>query len=161
MLALAIAVADQATKLWITAVLPFGAYHAGARIDVIPGFFHLVHLGNTGAAFGIFAGRSPWLAALGIVALGAIWWFRHQLELHRTWHAVAFGLLAGGILGNVVDRIRLGYVVDFLDFHFGSYAWPAFNVADSAITVGVGLYFLLTLFFHQPAGPAPPAERPR
>ena len=74
----------------------------------------------------------------------ALWLFRHSLQLHRPGSRVALGLIAGGIIGNLIDRIRLGSVIDFLFFYVGQYHWPAFNVADSAICIGVGLYIILT-----------------
>jgi signal peptidase II len=150
-LAVLVFVLDQVTKAAINATLPFNTYFEPGRVTVIPSFFHLVHVGNTGAAWGLFAGKSLWLAALAIVTLAAIYHFRRQLELVRTVVQVSFGLLCGGILGNLVDRIIRGHVVDFLAFSFGSFEWPAFNVADSAICVGVGLYLLQS--FREPRAP--------
>lgn len=133
---------DQVTKAWINSTLPFDSYFAPERITIIPGFFHLVHVGNTGAAWGLFAGKSLWLAVLAVATLTAIFVFRRELELSRTTVQVSFGLLCGGIVGNLVDRLVHGHVIDFLLFVFGRYEWPAFNLADSGICVGVGLYLL-------------------
>lgn len=144
---------DQATKLWIAATLPFNTYGAPGHIEIVPGFFHLVHVGNTGAAWSLLSGQSSLLALLALVALAAIFWFRHHLGLALLPVQISFGLLCGGILGNLLDRLRLGHVVDFLDFHFGSYIYPTFNVADSGIVCGVILYVLLNLRA-QPAAPA-------
>ena len=121
------------------------------RITVIPGFFHLVHVGNTGAAWGLFRDRSIWLALLAVITLVAIYLFRRHLELSRPMVQTSFGLLCGGIVGNLVDRLVHGHVIDFLLFTFGSFDWPAFNLADTAICIGVGLYLLQT--FREPGTP--------
>ncbi len=135
-------VLDQVSKAWINAALPFETYYEPGRVTVIPSFFHIVHVGNTGAAWGLFAGKSLWLAVLAVVTLGAIFFFRRQLDLARPLAQVIFGLLCGGIVGNLVDRLIHGHVIDFLLFTFGSFDWPAFNFADAAICVGVGLYLI-------------------
>lgn len=132
--------ADQLTKAWITSRLPLGSYGPGESITVIPGFFYLVHVGNTGAAWSLFTGKSFYLAVVALVTLAAIFFWRRALGLRDRLTQVAFGLLCGGIVGNLVDRIQHRHVVDFLDFHFGSYVYPTFNVADSGICVGVILY---------------------
>lgn len=139
-LALVIFALDQVTKLWIIERLPLGSYGPGESITVIPGFFYLVHVGNTGAAWSMLTGKSTLLAAIAIITLAGIYFFRSTLGLRDRLAQVAFGLLCGGIVGNLVDRIQHQHVVDFLDFHFGSYVYPTFNVADSAICVGVVLY---------------------
>lgn len=138
--------ADQATKAWIFGRLAYGGLD---RIDVIPGFFRLIHVGNTGAAWGLFQDRSLPLALLGAATVAAIFVFRRALALHVPLVQVAFGLLLGGIVGNLVDRLVHGHVVDFLDFRFGTFIWPTFNVADSGICVGVALY--LWASFRHPA----------
>ncbi len=143
---------DQLTKSWIAARLPFGSYGPGAHIEVFPGFLHLVHVGNTGAAWSMFSGASLWLALLGVGTLVAIYFWRHSLGLRAPAAQVAFGLLCGGIVGNLVDRLIHGHVIDFLDFHFGAYTYPTFNVADAGICVGVFCYVLWSL--KQPATPA-------
>lgn len=141
LLAAGILVLDQLTKVWLAAHIPYGAYTpaAGAR-EVVPGFFYLIHVGNTGAAWSLFAGRSILLALLAAATLGAIYWWRKPLAVRDPFGQVCFGLLCGGIAGNLCDRLRLGHVVDFIDLHFGSYVYPTFNVADSGICVGVVLY---------------------
>jgi len=149
---------DQATKAWISARLPYPTYGLPGQIEVIPGFFNLVDVGNTGAAWSLFSGRSTFLAALALATLVAIFAWRHHLGLRRWPVQVSFGLLCGGILGNLVDRIARGHVVDFLDFHFGSYTYPTFNVADSGICVGVIIYLLYSL--QQPEEPAPGRAEP-
>jgi len=138
-LALIVFVLDQLTKAWINATMPLGSY-GPLGIEVIPGFFNLVHVGNTGAAWSMLSGKSYFLAVLALATLVAIYFWRRALGLQDRLTQVAFGLLCGGIVGNLVDRLLHGHVIDFLDFHFGSYVYPTFNIADSGICIGVGLY---------------------
>jgi len=118
------------------------------RVLPITGFFNLVLTHNTGISFGMFRGGEAWMrwvlvvAALAIVAALLVWLRRQPAR----GHAVAVGLVCGGALGNVIDRIWVGAVVDFLDFHAAGWHWPAFNVADSAITLGVAVMILDGLF---------------
>jgi len=138
--ALSVFIADQITKYWIIHRLPLGSYGPGNSITIIPDFIYLVHVGNTGAAWSLLTGKSTLLAIVALGTLAAIFMFRRTLGLRDRLAQIAFGLLCGGIVGNLVDRIQHQHVVDFLDFHFGSYAYPTFNVADSGICVGVALY---------------------
>ncbi len=155
-LALGVFVLDQATKAWIAARLPYPTYGPPGHIVVIDGFLYLVHVGNTGAAWSLFSGRSGLLAVLAVLTLLAIFAWRRQLGL-RVWPVqLSFGLLCGGILGNLVDRLIHGHVVDFLDFHFGSYVYPTFNLADSGICIGVIIYLGHTL--RHPPEPPPPEQ---
>lgn len=141
-------IADQVTKYWIIQRMPLGSY--GPRgITIFPGFFNLVHVGNTGAAWSMFSGRSTMLAVLALGTLTAIFFYRKHLGLRQTVPQFCFGLLCGGTVGNLLDRLKHGHVVDFLDFHFGDYIFPTFNVADSGICVGVFCYILWSL--KQPA----------
>jgi len=142
LLASLVVVLDQATKAWIHARLPFGTYGDPGAIPVVRGFFYLVHVGNTGAAWSLFTGKSAVLAVLAAATLAAIVLWRRHLGLRQTGVQICFGLLCGGIFGNLVDRLVYGHVIDFLDFHFGRYIYPTFNLADSAICIGVGLYLL-------------------
>jgi signal peptidase II len=135
-LAAFVVVLDQATKAWIHARLPFPTYGEPGAMPVV---------GNTGAAWSLFAGKSTILAVLAAATLAAIAFWRRHLGLRQTSVQICFGLLCGGIFGNLIDRIIYGHVIDFLDFHFGSYTYPTFNLADSAICVGVGLYLLHSL----------------
>jgi signal peptidase II len=145
-LALGIFAADQLTKIWIAHRLPYGTYgEMGGAIPVVRGFFYLVHQGNTGAAWSMFTGRSVMLAVLAAGTLVAIFFWRQTLGLRQRPTQFCFGLLCGGILGNLVDRLAYGHVIDFVDLHFGSYIYPTFNVADSAICVGVVLYLWQSL----------------
>ena len=148
-LAVLIFALDQGSKAWIAARLPFNTYGSPGAIVVIPGFFNLVHVGNTGAAWSLLTGRSPLLALLALATLGAIFFWRRALGLRAPVVQVSFGLLCGGIAGNLADRLARGHVIDFLDFHFGRCVYPTFNLADSGICVGVGIYLLWSL--RQPA----------
>lgn len=141
--------ADQWTKLAIAGRLPFGSYGPPAHIEIMPGFFNLVHVGNTGAAWSMFTGQSLWLAVLALATLAAMFHWRRILGVDQPSAQPSFGLLTGGIVGNLLDRLQHGHVIDFLDFHFGAYIFPTFNVADSAICVGVFWYILWSL--RQPA----------
>ena len=134
-------IADQLTKLAIVAHLPFPTYGEGhGAITVIRDFFYIVHVGNTGAAWSMFSGQSVLLAIFALVTLAAIVIWRHALGLRERRSQLCFGLLCGGIVGNVIDRLAYGHVVDFIDLHFGSYVYPTFNVADSGICVGIVFY---------------------
>jgi signal peptidase II len=135
-IALAVIIADHLTKFWVTSVLDYQEV-----VPVLP-FFSLVLVYNSGAAFSFLADAGGWqrwfFIAIGVIATIII---VRLLKLHAGQPRMAFALalLLGGALGNVIDRVALGHVVDFLYFHYRSFAWPAFNVADSAITVGAGL----------------------
>ena len=148
-IAVAVAIVDQLTKLWIMTTF---ALHE--QQNIIPGVFNLVYVTNTGAAFGFLAGsknllRQAFFVAVAIIALIVIVFAYGHLKRQGRIFVYALGLIAGGAVGNLIDRLRFGSVVDFLDFYLGSYHWPAFNVADSAITVGVALFLLGTLLQHQ------------
>ena len=137
-IAAAVAIADQLVKWWAMDVL----MAAPAGIEVLP-VFNLVMVWNRGISFGMFGGGElpPWLLAAfaGAIALGlGIWLARAETRLL----AVGLGLAIGGALGNIVDRLRFGAVADFLDFHVAGYHWPAFNVADAAIAIGVALLLI-------------------
>lgn len=152
-IALAVFASDQLTKLWVAKKIPFDPTHLNAfgepfhpqGIEVIRGFFYLVHVGNTGAAWSMFSGKSVLLALLAAATLVAIYFWRHSLGLRDRVTQICFGLLCGGIVGNLVDRLIHGHVIDFIDLHFGNYIYPTFNVADSGICVGVILYIFRSL----------------
>ncbi len=126
---------DQLSK-WLVRI----EFPLGHSIPIVPGCFNLTYVRNTGAAWGMMGGLNGWLAVLSIVMLIVIVVFRRSFLSDVPVHRVALGCMVGGIVGNLLDRVRLDYVVDFLDFHAGVHHFPAFNVADSAICVGVGLY---------------------
>ncbi len=145
---LAVIAVDQITKWIIRTELPLYT-----RINVLP-FFDITHLRNTGAAFGILRGlpeslRFPLFAIVLIIALLAIFIFLKKVSENDRVLVVSLGLILGGAIGNSIDRFRFGYVTDFLGFHwFGNlqYQWPPFNIADSAITIGVILILFDTFF---------------
>lgn len=160
-LAVGVFAIDQITKIWVLHTLPLNTYHPFGSITIIPGFFHLVHVSNTGAAWSLFSDKSGWLAALAVVTLTAIFYFRRHLELNRPTVQVSFGLLCGGIVGNLVDRLYHGHVIDFLLFEFGTWEFPVFNAADTAICVGVGLYLIHSFRAPQPdTTPQAPEQQP-
>ena len=135
-------VADQLTKYWITS--HFSLYDSQV---VIPGFFNLVYVTNKGAAFSMFASvespvRHYFFVSINIIAFLGLSIAAFKMRRNQLLYTISFALIAAGALGNVIDRIRHGAVIDFLDFYFGSYHWPAFNVADSSICVGVAILFI-------------------
>ncbi|MDD4880229.1 MAG: signal peptidase II [Gallionellaceae bacterium] len=141
-------VLDQVTKLAVMAKL--APYQ-----DVIPltGFFNLVHVHNTGAAFSLFADQPGWqrgfFIVLALAAAAVIFDLLRKVNC-RAQFCVALALILGGALGNVIDRVLYGHVIDFLDFYVGAWHWPAFNVADSGITLGAAL-LILDAFRRKPA----------
>lgn len=144
-IAATIVLIDQLSKAAIYSHLPYPTYGEPGAIKIISGFFYLVHVGNTGAAWSMFTGQSVLLATLAILTLVGIVAWRNALGLKMMRVQLCFGLLCGGIVGNLIDRILHGHVIDFLDFHFGDYIYPTFNIADSGICIGVILYIWHTL----------------
>jgi len=150
---------DQATK---NLVLQF----LGPKEDriVIDGFFRLVNWGNTGAAWSLFRGRNEVLAWVSAAALAGLLFWRRHFHIQTLLGQISLGLICGGIAGNLVDRIARNQVIDFLRFYLltrgdKERGFPAFNVADSAICVGVGLLILVSRL--ESAAPAPPAPEAR
>jgi signal peptidase II len=147
-LSVLVVVADQVTKIWVS-----GALRPYELVPVIDGFFNLTLAFNTGAAFSFLAQGGGWqrwlLSGLAVVVTIVLVVWLTRLDRHERWTAAALSLVIGGAVGNLLDRLRLGHVVDFLDFYLGSWHWPAFNVADSAIVVGVAI--LLLASFRRPA----------
>jgi signal peptidase II len=153
MIALLVVALDQFTK---QLVLRFLGY-AEERV-VIPGVLKFVHWVNTGAAWSLFRGNNRILAAVAVAALVILYVSRHHFDSRTLLSQVAFGLIFGGIAGNLIDRIWAEHVIDFIYFY--TINFPAFNVADSAICTGVGLVFLITWRSDQKAKPAePPSEQ--
>lgn len=154
-------VIDQTTKLAIVTYVELGSRH-----PVISGFFDIVHFQNSGAAFGLFSGthesfRVPFFYVIAAIAALLLSFFYRSLDGRERLMPVVLSLIFGGIAGNILDRIFLGSVVDFLSFHIGDAAldfhlpgrpihmvleWPAFNVADSAITIAVSILIYKSLF---------------
>ena len=142
-IAAATLVLDQITK-WLAR----DALWEPERQVEVTGFFNLVPVENRGISFGLLeseSGFGPWLiAGLAVVISGALLFWMARAK--RWLLGLALGLIVGGAIGNVVDRARLGWVIDFIDLHAGGYHWPAFNLADSGITIGVGLLLIDSLF---------------
>jgi signal peptidase II len=140
-LSLAVVIADQLTKALI--VREFELYEV---LDVLP-VLEITRLHNTGAAFSMLAGASGWqrwffIGLALVVSAGIVYWMRNLPRQSAAYLPVALALVMGGALGNVIDRIWHGYVIDFLHFHWGTAYFPAFNVADTCITIGAGLLIL-------------------
>jgi signal peptidase II len=130
-----VVIADQLSKFWLRTILLEG--HVFFRF----GFFQIIHIHNSGAAFGLFQGMSMIIMVIALVATAAL--LIYGLVIHRRFpffdgllSRISLGMVLGGTVGNLIDRIRLGYVTDFIDFTY----WPAFNVADASISVGVILF---------------------
>ncbi len=145
-LGVTILILDQITKLWIES-----NFVLGETRTVIPGLFNLVFVLNKGAAFGFLAdleGNLRTYFFIGATALAVVLIIYLLRTVHRRDYYLfsALGLILGGALGNMIDRIRLGMVIDFLDFHLGSHHWPAFNIADVAISIGA---ILLIVSFYK------------
>jgi signal peptidase II len=154
--ALLVALLDQLSKHWVS------AHFAYAEVRPVTGFFNLVLTHNQGAAFSFLASEAGWqrgffiaIALVAIVVIGVLL-ARHAAE---KLFCLALALILGGAIGNVIDRIALGYVVDFLDFYIAGWHWPAFNLADSAISVGAAIMIVDSF---RPgarrAGAAPPSQ---
>ncbi len=138
----AVVALDQISKYMVLVALK-----DGESVPILAGFFNLVLVYNKGAAFGLFSGvadglRQMLLGLTTLVALGLVLYFLLKDYFSDQVARIALGLIFGGALGNIVDRVRIGKVVDFLDFYLGQYHWPAFNVADSAICIGVLILLL-------------------
>ena len=135
-----IVVLDQITKTIIINSLEL--YHS---VKIIPGFFNITHIHNPGGAFGFLANQSSAVRVIvflfvSILALGFILYFYHKTPETHKMLATGFALIFGGAIGNLIDRVRFGTVVDFLDVYIKNLHWPAFNIADSAITIGMGVF---------------------
>ena len=144
LVSLAVLVVDQWTKWLIELHLPHHSAH-----PIVPGLVNLTHIRNNGVAFGLFAtdgGGNPWLlTALGLGALAAVLAYFWLASSRDRVLLVALALVVGGALGNLIDRVASGAVTDFIDVFVGTHHWPAFNVADSAISVGIVLMALDSL----------------
>lgn len=143
----AVIVLDQLTKHLVMRHIP-----KHSVMQVIPGFFDVINVRNPGAAFGILNGaHGSWRVAFFIIVSLAALCLIAVLVRKATdrFTVVALSLISGGAVGNLIDRIRFGEVVDFIDWYYRSWHWPTFNIADSAITVGVGLLAIDMLFLHK------------
>jgi signal peptidase II len=133
---------DQLSKSYIDS--SFELYQS---VTVLENFFHITYIRNRGAAFGILSDnalRLPFFITVSLVAIVGIIWYLRQLRTDQKLSHLALGLILSGAIGNLIDRVRFGEVIDFVDVHWYNHHWPAFNVADSAICVGVALLLLET-----------------
>ncbi len=149
--ALTVILLDQVSKLLIQATMPLG--HS---IPIISDLFAIVHVMNPGAAFGLLADQAAWIRGpffigISLLAIGFILYYRHRRVDDHPLALLGLSLILGGAVGNLVDRLRIGMVIDFIDVHYYQYHWPAFNVADSAITIGVSL-MMLTMILDERRG---------
>jgi signal peptidase II len=145
-----VAIIDQISKTLVLAKMPLYK-----TIPIVKGFFSLTHVHNPGGAFGFLAQNgSPWrhwtFLGAAVLALGLILYFHHQTPRTHPYLALGLSLIFGGAIGNLIDRVRFGEVVDFLDFYVASHHWPTFNVADSAVSVGVGIFIIHIVFKKMP-----------
>lgn len=138
---LAVLLLDQLTKQAVRSNLVYGESR-----PVIEGFFNLVYVRNDGAAWNILSGHGLILILISVAVLVMLIVYRKHFLQEQLSHKILFGLMIAGIAGNLIDRIRFGWVTDFLDFEFGSYHYPSFNVADSAICIAVVLYIAFNFF---------------
>jgi signal peptidase II len=142
---------DQFTKWYIRQTVSL--YESIAVIDSL---FHITHVRNSGGAFSLFAGSSdavrlPFFLLVSVIAVAVLLFFVRRVRPEQRLLLFALGLILGGALGNLVDRIVYGQVTDFLDFHWHGYYWPAFNVADSCITTGMLILLFYSLLVHDEA----------
>jgi signal peptidase II len=141
-----VVIIDQISKVIIFEMLPlYGTF------SVIPGFFNITHIHNPGGAFGFLAGHSAvWrqfvFLFISALAIGLIIYYYHKTPKNYLFLSCGFALILGGAIGNMIDRVRLGVVIDFLDFYIGNLHWPAFNVADSAISIGITIFIYHLIF---------------
>jgi signal peptidase II len=148
-LATAIVCLDQFTKWLVVTYIPLHAV-----IEVVPGFAELTHVKNTGGAFGFLAGadhawRLPFFIVVSLLAMGLLWQVVRSTDPKELATLFAVGSVLGGAVGNFIDRAREGAVTDFISLHWREYYWPAFNVADSFITIGVAVLVWQSIWGHR------------
>ena len=131
---------DQVTKALIVANLPLGS-----SVPIVGDLVIFWHVRNAGAAFSLFQGGTVLFLVVTVVALGMIVYFHRAFAGRSLWLEALLGLILGGTLGNLVDRVRQGYVTDFVSVGFGSVRFPTFNVADSSIVVGIGILVIVLM----------------
>lgn len=137
---------DQLTKALIARGIPFQSSRS-----VIPGFFNLTHIRNRGAIFGFFSHFESrvlfiFLTLVSLVALGLVIYYFFKTPSSQRFMKISLSVILAGALGNLIDRVFRGYVIDFLDFHIKSWHWPSFNVADACITIGALLLIFILVF---------------
>ena len=130
----------------LTKCLVQTAFTPGQTVPLIPSIAHLTYVQNTGAAFGLFRGQVWWLAVVSVVVCGWMIFELRRAVSSVSLSVISMSLVLGGAVGNLIDRVWLGYVVDFIDLR----VWPVFNVADSCITIGVGLLLWQSLVKRRP-----------
>lgn len=143
-------IADQVTKIWISRNIVLNS-----SIEVIPDFFQLVHIRNKGAIFGFFSQSGSryvflLLTLASLAALGLVLYYFFKAAPDEKWLKISLSLIIAGALGNFLDRIFKGYVIDFLDVSVKGWHWPSFNVADSCISIGAVLLIFIFLFKRSP-----------
>jgi len=148
--ALAILVADQLTKALVVANLA-----VGERAWVIGDVVQIWHVRNAGAAFSLFQGGMLLFIVISVLSIGMVVYFHRTLRDRDTWLHVVLGVVLGGTLGNFADRLRLGYVTDWLSVGIGELRWPTFNVADSSIVIGIGVLVVVLAFASPDRSEAP------
>src|SRR5215831_7395247 len=146
----AVVIADQATKMWIAR-----SFELHQSVAIFPSWFHITYVRNTGAAFSILAGKSaafrvPFFVVASLVAGAAIVSFIRRTPADQRGVLIACGAVLGGALGNLIDRVAHGEVIDFVDLHWRGFHWPAFNVADACISLGVVALLLHSFFAGEP-----------
>jgi signal peptidase II len=141
--ALAILIADQLTKALVVANL-----EVGQRARVLGDLVQVWHAQNSGAAFSLFQGGSFVFLVVSVASIGMVAYFHRSLRAQGPWLHVVLGVILGGTLGNFIDRLRQGYVTDWLSVGIGDTRWPTFNVADSSIVVGIGILVLYLFLAH-------------
>ncbi len=145
-----IVISDQITKALILIKVPLYRFH-GEVITVIPGFFNIIHVRNQGGAFGFLADQSSAVRNVLFIFVSAlatalVFYFYKTTPKTKPVLASGLALIFGGAIGNLIDRLRFGNVVDFLDVYIGNLHWPTFNIADSAITIGIAIFIFHFLF---------------
>ncbi|MCK4596650.1 signal peptidase II [bacterium] len=131
-------IADQGSKIFVAKRMELGQ-----SIPVLGNFFRITFIRNAGSAFGIFLGGGWFYLLASILAIILIFFYLRKMSAGHLWSRISLTLILGGALGNLIDRVRYGMVIDFLDFGVGRLRWPVFNLADAAVTVGVAVFLLL------------------
>lgn len=141
LLTILITLLDQGTKYYVRSTMALEQ-----SITMLPGFFTVTYVRNTGAAWGMFGGQNLSLTVFSLVMLVLMVIFHRTFLSDTLEHKIALGLLLGGIIGNLVDRVKLGWVTDFIDLSVRGHHWPTFNISDAAICAGVALYVVSSLW---------------
>jgi signal peptidase II len=147
-LAAAVVAPDQAAKAWIV-----GTFELGTPVAVLGDLVRIWYVHNSGGLFGMFGGQAPLFALASVAVIGLIVWYHGRAVTDSGWLAtLALGLLLGGAIGNLVDRVRFGYVVDFVDMGIGGWRFYTYNVADAAISTSILLLIVMAFLPHRPHG---------